>query len=332
MLPAIVALLLSIPPGYAADEVCAECHADRAKTYSHVAMSRSFYRPRPGTLIEDFDAPPFFHERSGQYFEMRRRGKDLLFRRYQLAADGAPIHVFEQIVDWILGSGNHARTYIYQTPAGELFQLPVNWYSQTRDWGMAPGFDRADHEGVTRRVRHECMYCHNAYPNVAADTLSHWRAQSFPADLPEGIGCQRCHGPGLAHVNAARAKAPLTEVRTTIVNPSRLGRQARNDVCYSCHMQPAVALMGMRRFGRDIYSFRPGQSLSEYTAQLDVVDSEMPRGERFEINHHPYRLEQSRCFTESEGALSCLTCHDPHRKVSHADRPAHYRKACMSCH
>src|SRR5687768_319829 len=295
MLPALIALLLSIPPGYAADEVCAECHADRARTYSHVAMSRSFYRPGPGTLIEDFDAPPFFHERSGQYFEMRRRGKDLLFRRYQLAADGAPIHVFEQIVDWILGSGNHARTYIYQTPAGELFQLPVNWYSQTRDWGMAPGFDRADHEGVTRRVRHECMYCHNAYPEIAENPLSYWRSQTFPEKLPEGIGCQRCHGPGADHARAAMRSAPPAEIRKTIVNPITLASARRMDLCYGCHMQPAVALMGVRKFGRDLYSFRPGDALADYAPVLDIIEKELPREERFEINHHPYRLEQSRC-------------------------------------
>ena len=328
MFLALVALLA----GYADDRACAECHADRAKSYQHVAMARSFYKPRPGNLIEDFEAPPYFHEKSGQYFEMRRRGADLLFRRYQLTPEGAPVNVFEQIVDWIIGSGNHARTYVYRTPGGELFQLPINWYSQTRQWAMAPGYDRADHEGVTRRIRHECMFCHNAYPSAAPEPLSYWRAQTFPAELPEGIGCQRCHGPGASHIEAASAKAPQAEVRSSIVNPSRLTGESRNDVCYQCHMQPVVALQGIRRFGRDIYSFRPGQRLSDYLAQLDVTESALPRADRFEINHHPYRLEQSRCFTESEGQLSCLTCHDPHRKVAPADRAAHYRKACMSCH
>ncbi len=328
----LLAAVLSVPPGYADDAACGECHADRAKSYQHVAMAKAFYRPRAANLIENFNAPPYFHEKSKQYFEVRRSGDELQFRRYQLAPDGTPINAFEQAVDWILGSGNHARTYLYRTPGGELYQLPISWYSQTREWRMAPGFDRADHEGVTRRVRHECMFCHNAYAAVPSEPLSFWRAQSFPANLPEGLGCQRCHGPGAAHVDAANAKAPLAAVRKSIVNPARLDRRARNDVCYQCHMQPAVSLPGMRRFGRDIYSFRPGERLADYAAQIDIVEAEMPRAERFEINHHPYRLEQSRCFTESEGRLSCLTCHDPHRKVSQAERAAHYRKACMSCH
>jgi Tfp pilus assembly protein PilF len=307
--------------GYADDAACGSCHADRAKTYQHVGMAKSFYRPRASVFIEDFDAPPFVHERSRQFFEMRRRGEDLFFRRWQLAGDGAPVHVFEQKVDWILGSGHHARTYLYATPGGELYQLPISWYTATREWRMAPGYDRADHDGITRRVRHECMFCHNAYPAVAEDKLSYWRSQTFPPRLPEGIGCQRCHGPGAQHVE--------TKTRDTIVNPARLGTRLRNDICYECHMQPTVIIAGMRKFGRDVYSFRPGQPLDDYAHRIDIDEEGVPRAERFEINHHPYRLEQSRCFTESNSRLSCLTCHDPHRKVTDA---AHYRKACMSCH
>ena len=318
----LLALVLSaLMSGYADDAVCANCHADRAKTYQHVGMAKSFYRPRAAVFIENFDVPPFFHERSKQYFEMRRRGDDLIFRRWQLAADGTPIHLFEQKIDWILGSGHHSRTYLYATPGGELYQLPISWYTATREWRMAPGYDRADHDGVVRRVRHECMFCHNAYAAIPEEKLSYWRSQKFPAQLPEGIGCQRCHGPGAKHVE--------TRTRDTIINPARLSTRLRNDICYECHMQPTVIIAGMRKFGRDIYSFRPGQPLDEYAHRIDIDEAGMPRAERFEINHHPYRLEQSRCFIESEGRLSCLTCHDPHQKITDA---AHYRKACMSCH
>jgi Tfp pilus assembly protein PilF len=325
----MLAVLLAVLLGYADDAACANCHSDVAKTYQHVGMARSFYRPRADVLIENFDAPPFFHERSRQYFEMRRRGDALVFRRYQLGADGAPIHVFEQRVDWILGSGNHARTYLYATPGGELYQLPVAWYSQTREWRMAPGYDRADHEGVLRRVRYECMFCHNAYSASREEPLSYWRSQAFPARLSEGIGCQRCHGPGAKHVQLASANGDRGTIRKSILNPARIGTRLRNDICYECHMQPTVIISGMRKFSRDMQSFRPGQSLDDYAHRLDIDEEAMPRADRFEINHHPYRLEQSKCFTESAGQLSCLTCHNPHRKVSDA---AHYRKACMSCH
>jgi hypothetical protein len=327
MLAAVLATLLL--SGYVDDAACGRCHADVAKSYQQVGMSRSFSRPRAAVFIENFDAPPFFHEKSRQYFEIRRRGDALLFRRYQRDASGAQTNVFEQKIDWILGSGNHARTYLYATPGGELYQLPLGWYSQTRGWKMAPGYDRADHDGVTRRVRYECMFCHNAYGAAREEPLSYWRAQAFATQLPEGIGCQRCHGPGAKHVELANANGDRAAIRKSIVNPARIGTKLRNDICYECHMQPTVVIAGMRKLGRDINSFRPGQSLDDYAHHIDIDEAEMPRADRFEINHHPYRLEQSRCFKESEGRLSCVTCHDPHRKITDA---AHFRKACMSCH
>ena len=318
--------------GYVDDTVCGNCHRDRFTSYQHVGMAKAFYRPRPSNAIEDFNAPPFFHERSRQYFEIRKRGDQLVFRRYELARDGAPIHSIELPVAWILGSGHHARTYIYRTPGGELFQLPISWYTATKEWRMAPGYDRPDHDGVLRRIRHECMFCHNAYPDaVAEEKLSYWRSQSLPEKLPEGIGCQRCHGPGAKHI-AAVMGGKADEIRSTIVNPIRLDARRRMDVCYECHMLPAVALSGVRKFGRDIYSFRPGELLADYSLPVDITEGNLARKDRFEINHHPYRLEQSRCFTASEGRLSCLTCHDPHRKVPEQQRAAHYRTACMGCH
>jgi hypothetical protein len=151
--------------------------------------------------------------------ELRWREAKLVFRRWQLDDAGHPINVFEQPVDWILGSGHHARTYLYQTPNGEIYQLPIAWYSQTSEWAMAPGYDRADHQGVLRRVRHECLFCHNAYPEIAAETRDgFWRKQTLPTALPEGLGCQRCHGPGAEHAGLALGSADGASVRAAIVN------------------------------------------------------------------------------------------------------------------
>src|SRR5436190_4821328 len=317
----LAVLLATATPGYIDDKQCATCHSNIARTYKQVGMSKAFYRPRADDAIEDFAKLPLRHASSGDLMELRWRDARLVFRRWQLDDAGHPINVFEQPVDWILGSGHHARTYLFQTPNGEIYQLPIAWYSQTSEWAMAPGYDRADHQGVLRRVRHECLFCHNAYPEIAAETRDgFWRKQTLPTALPEGLGCQRCHGPGAEHAGLALGSADGASVRAAIVNPMRLDPQRRKDVCYECHMQPAVALSPIRRLGRDIYSFRPGQALSDYLLQLDIVDPEMPKSERFEINHAPYRLEQSRC------KVFCLDCHDPHRGTKDV------RTVCQQCH
>lgn len=320
-------------PGYVDDRTCAECHQETYDSYQQVGMASSFYRPLPDKLVEDFDNNAFVHKPSQRHYEMTRRDDALFFSRFQLDEEGNRINQFECQVDWVLGSGNHARNYVYQTVSGELFQLPIAWYPQENRWAMAAGYDDRLHEGVARQVQRDCMFCHNAYPDVPEGSDAYAAPHTFPKQLPEGIGCQRCHGPGGQHVLAANADPDASEKhRSTIVNPANLDAQRRDDVCNQCHYQPSVTLTGLRCFGVSDYSFRPGQSLADYLVGMDVEEREKETSERFEINHHAYRLQQSRCFAESEGRLGCLTCHDPHRRVSPDDRASHYRSACVMCH
>ena len=319
-------------PGYVDDQLCGSCHADLYRSYQEVAMAKSFYRPRPDNDIEDF-SKGYYHEPSRRHYAMLRRDGELFMTRYQLDSGGEPIHEIEQKIDWILGSGNHSRTYLVHAPGGELYQMPLAWYTQTQSWGMAPGFDHPRHLGLSRRVRRECMFCHNAYPDVPVGNDAYTAPHVYPVKLPEGLGCQRCHGPGAEHSRLAMSEeVDFKRLYASIVNPGDLEPRLRDDVCYQCHMQPSVAIPGRRLFGRRDYSYRPGEPLADYLLGVDVVEVGRGRSERFEINHHPYRLEQSRCFIASEGAMSCLTCHDPHRKVQASQRLTHYRSACLGCH
>lgn len=319
--------------GYVPDATCAECHADKAESFAEMGMARSFYRPAAEKVIEDFEPGTYFHAPSNRHYRMEWRDGTYWFHRHRLTPDGTEIDRFSVAVDWVLGSGNHSRVYLYQTPDGALHQLPLAWYSQDRKWAMAPGYEFADHGGVLREVSPRCMGCHNAHADYPEGSGREGMAWLYPADLPEGIGCQRCHGPGAEHVRHALAgDTDIETLRAAIVQPGELDRDRLYSICYGCHMQPTVAVNGPLRLGRGHYSFRPGQDLRDFILQLDIVDGHREQGERFDINHHPFRMEQSTCFTASEGALGCLTCHDPHVKVKPEERAAHYRKACLSCH
>jgi predicted CXXCH cytochrome family protein len=336
----------AVAPAYVPDAQCTPCHAGLVQSFPSIGMARSFGVPSRVGAPEDFSLARFAHAASGDRYalEWRPDGR-LWFSRWREPQEGgAAAERFDVPVDFFLGSGNRARTYLYRTPSGELFQLPLAWYSQERRFAMAPGFDRTDHEGISRRVRRECLFCHDATP--VPEPGENWDARSaphrFPGDLPHGIGCQRCHGPGSEHARLAWSGVASPEaLRAAIVQPARLATERARDVCAQCHLQPSVALPGLRRLGTGDFSFRPGARLSDHVLAIEAVNADRdgtPQVDRIEINHHAHRLERSSCFAASDesaagrGRLACFSCHDPHRKPERREVLARVRAVCLSCH
>ena len=100
-------------------------------------------------------------------FAMMERGGAYYQRRWQKGFDGKETNVDEKRVDYVLGSGNHARTYLHRTDRGVLQELPLGWYAEKGGyWAMNPGYDRADYAGSVRPIYYECMFCHNGYPKT----------------------------------------------------------------------------------------------------------------------------------------------------------------------
>jgi len=320
-------------PGYVPDASCRECHALICDSYQHVGMARSAYRPTVDNIIEDYDHGTYYHEPSQRYYEMSHRDGVFYQKRYQLDANGKHINEYEARVDFIIGSGKNVRTYVTRDPGGEFYQLPVSWYSKTHEWAMSPGYDKANNPGFTRMLKRECMFCHNAYPQQPEGTDVLGQPLAYPRTLPEGIGCQRCHGPGAEHTRVAlNPESGPTQLRSSIVNPAHLEPQLRDDVCNQCHLQPSANPSSFLRLtGRSDYSYKPGERLRDYELVVDY-GSAKTKAERFEINHAPYRLYQSPCYIKSNGAMSCLTCHDPHSKPEPDERVAYYRSKCLTCH
>ena len=133
------------------------------------------------------------------------------------------------------------------------------------------------------------------------------------------IGCERCHGPGESHI-AAQEDVSLTD---SIVNPAKLSPDLREAVCQQCHLSGAVRVL---KPNKTLHDFQPGNPLSSaYTIFTLQEDGK-------EFVGHVEQMYQSRCFTKSDGALGCISCHDPHSLPSATERVHFYRDKCIACH
>src|SRR5690606_19607753 len=136
-----------------------------------------------------------------QSFRMFWRDGKPFLRRALDGPDGAESEVYETEVHYWIGSGTHGRSYIHRNAAGKLLILPLSWYpSEGGHWDMNPNYDRPIHSGFARVLDYRCLSCHVGNPELeeGADLIkTGWR---YPGKLVEGVDCQKCHGPGQAHV------------------------------------------------------------------------------------------------------------------------------------
>jgi tetratricopeptide (TPR) repeat protein len=321
---------------YVDARLCAGCHAEIANNYLQTGMGRSLFRPTPSSTVEDYTKNnQFQHPLSDTRYAMLSRDGAYFQRRWQTGFGGKETNIEESRIDYVLGSGNHARSYLHRTARGTLIELPLGWYAEKGGyWGMSPGFDSL-HPATRRLTSYECVFCHDGYPRIPAGHDAPGSEPAFSGDLPEGIDCQRCHGPGGNHIATVQAAGGNREkIRAGIVNPARLSAALRMDLCLQCHLEPTSTAIPslIRRFNRGPFSFTAGEPLGAFLLAFDHAPGSQ-RDDKFEIvGSSAYRLRQSRCFLESKDALTCETCHDPHRTLRGEEAARHYSEACRQCH
>ena len=279
-------------------------------------MSQSFYALTTENVVESWPSPVVEDAVGGYTYRAYREG-DRFFQEEMWNGSSAHRLVYE--VRFVVGSGSAARTYLGEEN-GRLYQLPLTFYTQEERWDFSPGY-RAQNARFERLVPDACMSCHNATPEPVEFVEGKYER------VPEGIGCEQCHGPGALHIekHLEGLGDESHAVDYSIVNPDHLNRELQLDVCQQCHLQGSVIL---RRDGEDAYSYRPGTPLSDYVALFspDVPTSVTEVG----VISHAERMKASECYQASP-AMTCTTCHDPHEGFRDKG-PDYFNATCQTCH
>lgn len=305
--------------GFVGSGACADCHSEITAAYQQThSMARSSSVVGHETIIEDYVHAEF--EPTGQRrYRVERGEAGVRHHELLLGRSGKTLFDHAETVAFIIGSGQRGRSYVVERD-GLLFQSPISWYSQKLAWDLSPGYEPARHERFDRRIAKECLFCHVGRVEFSDPVASRLSAAPFPEPA---IGCERCHGPGEAHVQAQRASRAAAPDRS-IVNPARLEPARRDAVCHQCHLRSEQLFT---RAGRNAFDFRPGEDY-EATWLAFVQRPDQPETAVTIVE----QLQSSECFLKSEGRLGCIACHDPHRRPTLAERSAFYRERCLKCH
>lgn len=195
-----------------------------------------------------------------------------------------------QSLDWAVGAGRWAVALL-----GVSSETDGHWLEHAVRWESSEGKRRGAGPS-TDAIRRPASWAVHALSaeEVAAGLDCH--GLSLGPDRRESISCESCHGPGRSHIVEARRGSGR------LAMPFGAGRSLPGEelrLCGRCHRDP---------------------SRSSDTA-VHRLASRLPQ---------PLDLTRSACFLQSDGRLSCTTCHDPHQRSSQ-DR-ASYERVCLGCH
>jgi hypothetical protein len=212
--------------------------------------------------------------------------------------------VEECVADYAFGSGHSATTFVsvidLAIPA--ILEHRLSYYANASALSLTPGHNsKRPPPGLSplgsvpppHAVR-ACFGCHSTQISARGD------GRIDEATMIPNVSCERCHGPGRAHVTAARRGAPERELSLPF-GPERWTAPGLLQFCGECHRHPAGP-------------------------HPDQIRRDDPILARFQ----PIGLLMSKCYRESAGKFSCVTCHDPHARPS-SDR-AGYDATCLNCH
>ena len=171
---------------------CKACHYEIYNSYIQTGMGKSFSSAIK-TKSSLPESPEIIYDSFKDLSYMPLWINDSLWIREFRMLYNDTVHKIDKKVDYIIGSGHHTNSHLFKLN-GYLHQLPYTYYVQDSISDLPPGYEDGNNTRFAREINMECISCHNAYPQ-------HVEGSNNKYDfIPQGIDCERCHGPGEIHV------------------------------------------------------------------------------------------------------------------------------------
>jgi tetratricopeptide (TPR) repeat protein len=319
---------LSEKARYIGAEECKICHPLIYDKYINTEMGHSFKKASLANSSANFhQQKPVFDDFKNMYYQPFSKGEKLFLKEYRLSENSRDtVYQRNEEISYIIGSGQHTNSHLMQVN-GYVHQMPLTFYTQKGEWDLPPGFENGGNTSFDRPIEVECMTCHNGFAEYVEGSKNRYSV------IPQGIDCERCHGPGSIHAIEKKAGSIVDitkQIDYSIVNPGKLSPELQMDVCQRCHLQGISVL----KEGKSFFDFKPGMKLNEV---FEVYQSRFKDSlTSFLMASHPDRLRMSVCYissnkNNSESGMTCITCHDPHVSVRDV-KPAFFNSKCMDCH
>jgi len=319
----------SQPPAVNADgarafvgaQACVSCHQPIHETWKSGRHSKMLQPATAASIKGDFS----------------KASVTLHGTRYPLRAENGEYFITSSLtgkeqehkVEYTLGS-RRIQHYLTTVEKGRIIVLPPSWDVQRQEWFHNMDIvrpEQTDRNPVQQWNKH-CVGCHvsqqdNNYRPATGEYATRW--------VDFGTSCERCHGPGSAHVEAytrAEARSPAGEA--FIVRPTRLDPKTSSMICAQCHSL-RNAVDPDYRAGRDYYDYFTPRL--EYDPRPGLDSPYWPDGRPRRFSNDALGLWQSECFLR--GRATCTSCHrDPHEPDidRNPQLAASNNALCTGCH
>jgi predicted CXXCH cytochrome family protein len=279
-------------PSYVGSKACEACHADEYRRWTKTPMANIVREPA--------------------------RVVPALFTNPSANA----IFPF-QLSDVAFVYGSLWKQRFFKKVGDDYFPLPVQWEVANKKWSRYFVGNAGDWwaslyppDNMQRPTGPTCDGCHSVGYDIHTKKVAEWN-----------VGCERCHGPGSAHV--------ARKTSDTIVNPARMSHVAATDTCIQCHSQGRPRTIPLEGTYYDWpVGYDVGRQLADYWKLEDRKFGETDFYYFADGTAHKNRM-QGNDFTQSlmyRRGIGCYDCHDVHGTGNYAQLIKPADRLCLDCH